>query len=857
MKAKELFGKKDGALHHKLRSQQDLAHHIKNSVDNIPNYSLFLGAGCSATSGIQSGQSLIRTWMQELANEKGEYKDLLEHFSKEEASWFNPANPYASLFKKKYDLPKQRRRFVEREVDGASPSIGYAYLVDLASRGFFSTVFTTNFDDLIQEAFYQYSDKRPILCAHDSSVHSISVTSSRPKIIKLHGDYLFDDIKSTLRETESLEQNIKHKLIEFCKEFGLIILGYSGSDRSIIDVLEFLTKQENYLNNGLYWCFRADDEINNTLQNLLWRDRVYPVLIDGFDEFMAETHDIVTSSPLGIQANFNQSKIKRAIKLMLDDKYELKKNRTILAEINRIKNADQQTEISSLIAGLSSENEDNNQISMSDHRNLLEIKSLTHKSELKKAKDLAESEYYYSSNENSKAQYLLQLIEISQQTGDKGESRKWSDSLVDLDPNNVSYLLQKCEHLEEENLKYLKKLSTKKPDSYTIHNMHAAALLRFIAHTPPKNKELIEEVISIVNTSIKLEPSLGNEAWNLKYTALVKKSKSQEKRISDDIEPLIEKAENINRKHLTSFRLRQRKAADSRDSTGLQSVISELYEEHETSSRRRKILIDTLIADSLDDLSDQIDNSTYLPLLRRFYESHLTDKTIVNDPNLLHYKIRYHLEHSEDGKGKADSYFEILLKSRDWIEALPELAGTSAYISRKHIEKLKEKIEEDRFLLTEQTYYLTLSRINTELHNYDNALSYIDRAFDCGLRLSTYLTLHSYISLKLQKYDYIYAKHKKYKHLEKDPDFESWFINYSFSLVMDGKTIDEIYVRNLTAKSESEEVKLAAFALLGNEKDAERTLKRLNSKNKINSARLAAWPIIQWFEEKRKNNLAS
>jgi hypothetical protein len=59
------------------------------------------------------------------------------------------------------------------------------------------------------EAFYQFSRERPTLCAHDSSIKGVSVNSSRPKIIKVHGDYLFDSIKSTLNETESLEINTR------------------------------------------------------------------------------------------------------------------------------------------------------------------------------------------------------------------------------------------------------------------------------------------------------------------------------------------------------------------------------------------------------------------------------------------------------------------------------------------------------------------------------------------------------------------------------------------------------------------------------------------------------------------------
>src|SRR5690606_19426577 len=126
-------------------------------------------------------------------------------------------------------------------------------LVSLVENNFFNAIFTTNFDDLLNEAFYQLSSTRPIVCAHDSSVHSISVSSKRPKIIKLHGDYLFENIKSTLRETESLESNTSDKLKEFCKEYGLIVVGYAGNDRSIMDILDFLIKNDTYLRNGVYW----------------------------------------------------------------------------------------------------------------------------------------------------------------------------------------------------------------------------------------------------------------------------------------------------------------------------------------------------------------------------------------------------------------------------------------------------------------------------------------------------------------------------------------------------------------------------------------------------------------------------
>lgn len=233
-------------LKSKERKTKDLIRYIKTRTDDNPNYSLLIGAGCSITSDIQSATSLINTWKKEIfeSERSDSENDMEEFFNK--STWYNERSSYSSLFEKRFDLARQRRMFVEREVGEKTPSIGYAYLIKLIEKKYFNTIFTTNFDDLINESFYLFSNKRPILCSHDSAISSITVTSKRPKIIKLHGDYLFDDIKSTLRETESLEENIKNKFVEFAKDYGLIVIGYAGNDRSIVDILTYLLKNEEY-----------------------------------------------------------------------------------------------------------------------------------------------------------------------------------------------------------------------------------------------------------------------------------------------------------------------------------------------------------------------------------------------------------------------------------------------------------------------------------------------------------------------------------------------------------------------------------------------------------------------------------
>ena len=322
-------------LRHKEKKISDLVRFLSIRCDETPNYSLLMGAGCSITSGIKSGTQLINDWKKEIIEYADDYDTSItsdEYFEKQ--NWFDERNPYSSLFEKRYDLQRQRRAFVENEVANKNPSIGYAYLVKLIENNYFNAIFTTNFDDLLNEAFYRFSNVRPVVCALDSAITSISVTSKRPKIIKLHGDYLFEDIKSTLRETESLEGNMKNKFIEFSKDYGLIVVGYAGNDRSIMDILSFLLKKEEFFKNGIYWCIRKGDEnISDDLKKLLWKDKVFFIQIEGFDELMAELNKRLNKGVLPIDNAILSSEHQiKLIKSLTSNEYVEKSNSKIIQE---------------------------------------------------------------------------------------------------------------------------------------------------------------------------------------------------------------------------------------------------------------------------------------------------------------------------------------------------------------------------------------------------------------------------------------------------------------------------------------------------------------------------------------------
>jgi len=262
---------------------------IKRRIDKTPNFALLLGAGASVSSGVKPSNEMINEWRQQLFKES-KFKKRFEEWLSEQ-NWYNDDEEYSILFERIYDQPAQRRNYIEECIKNAGPSWGYIYLSSIISQGFFNVVFTPNFDDLLNEACFSYANCRPIVCAHDSAVSTIRVTSTRPKIIKLHGDFLYDNIKNTVRETEDLEKNMRDKFEQFAKEYGLVVIGYRGNDRSIMDVLDSLLRKEGCFPHGIYWCMKKGSKPCRKLDRLLSRERVFIVEIDGFDEFMADLHE--------------------------------------------------------------------------------------------------------------------------------------------------------------------------------------------------------------------------------------------------------------------------------------------------------------------------------------------------------------------------------------------------------------------------------------------------------------------------------------------------------------------------------------------------------------------------------------
>lgn len=541
-----------GQLKHKRRTIRDLARHLKNRTDEQPNYILFLGAGASITSGIRSGSKLVEVWKNEIYNsENTELSLSLEEWLKTQLSWYDDNNEYSSLFEKRFDLPAQRRNFIEAEVSDKIPFIGYAYLVKLVNKNFINTIMTTNFDDLLSEAFYIYGDhnnsdnyrslNRPIICAHDSTINSININSKRPKIIKLHGDYLYDNIKSSLRETESLETNIKNKLIELSKNKGLIVIGYAGSDRSIMDTLNFLLSNEDYLKHGVYWCLRKGDPVSKSLEKLLWKDRVYFVEIDGYDELMAELNHNINNGQLPIETNVTMESYNFLTKKLLENNDI--SNEYIKGDIAKLVLQKESKILTDFFETLNIQSVDSRDKSKKSSNNLKteeEVFLIQERKKLKSDDEFAIDEII--ANCKSKMldetnvisnEFKIEILELMSRCyelkNNYPEALKKIRDIEEIDPNITKYFQKKIRLIEnfDEKLRECDKNIEQDEYNYIPYVQKVIIKLNHIKDNAIKMAECDKTDIEIdLKKAIELEPGKHNMAYYIYVDFLLKYKKS-------------------------------------------------------------------------------------------------------------------------------------------------------------------------------------------------------------------------------------------------------------------------------------------------------------------------------------------
>ena len=234
-------------------------------------YTLLIGAGLSRESGIKTSSEIIvdlkrKIYKRYHPGEKPSRKKIDEWTNKQK--WFkDTSNKYSAVLDKYFPNEGLRRDYFRRLIKGKEPKNGHRYLTNIINAGYIGNILTTNFDELIERSLYE-AGLDPMVVHHKSDLEEFSI-ENKINVIKLHGDYLYDNIANIAPETKSLNENMKAKLQATLENRGLIIIGYSGNDESIKSLLIELIRKEKFLIYGLYWGIRKEAEINGNMEEII------------------------------------------------------------------------------------------------------------------------------------------------------------------------------------------------------------------------------------------------------------------------------------------------------------------------------------------------------------------------------------------------------------------------------------------------------------------------------------------------------------------------------------------------------------------------------------------------------------
>ena len=303
---------------YRILSAKRLSQLMKEANGNGERFCFILGSGASVESGIPTGNALEMQWMECLmgrAEDRGTpamdaeeteraaramyaAKKIEHDFEEIKGAWETAKRAGKQLDSKYYfDIYKLRfsvnsrngYSYLEKIMEQCEPSLGYHTLAKLLTADSQNNlVITTNFDSLVEDALFLYTNKKPLVVGHESLAAYIEANIRRPIVAKVHRGLLYEPFNSP-ETTHELKPEWRNALAYAFSTYTPIVIGYAGGDRSL---MAFLEEEKTVLRNGVYWCYRGKADLarlpDENIQRFVKDKNGALVTIDGFDALMVE-----------------------------------------------------------------------------------------------------------------------------------------------------------------------------------------------------------------------------------------------------------------------------------------------------------------------------------------------------------------------------------------------------------------------------------------------------------------------------------------------------------------------------------------------------------------------------------------
>lgn len=251
------------------------------------NFSWFLGAGASRSSGLPTAIDIIwdlkrRHYCKEENEDISRQEVQIEAVKRRIQDYMLSkgfpeewaAEEYTTYFEKIFGADRERqRRYLNKILSeaNASLSVGNRVLGAFLSSGLTRVVFTTNFDAIVEKSVAEVSGKSIFAYHIEGSRSAMQALNNEefPIYCKLHGDFRYDSVKNIAQDLLTQDRELARCMKVASSRFGFLVAGYSGRDASVMEVLREALDGQNPFPHGLYWTGIKGSVIPQVVENLL------------------------------------------------------------------------------------------------------------------------------------------------------------------------------------------------------------------------------------------------------------------------------------------------------------------------------------------------------------------------------------------------------------------------------------------------------------------------------------------------------------------------------------------------------------------------------------------------------------
>ncbi len=344
---------------YRIISVKQLVRAIEEGNQNAERFCFIIGSGASASSGIPTGGTLEEKWMKEMEKNPGldeitELAKKLYHnenldynFNEIKHEWQKinimketekiplSSEYYFDIYKLRFHPnPNNGYYYLEKIMENKNPSFGYRILALMLTSNYKNNlIITTNFDNLIEDALFWYTDKKAIVINHELLANFVENPNiTRPIIAKLHRGIFFNPLNQP-EEINGLKGKWHDILKSFFQIYTPIVIGYGGGDRSLMQLLE---EESIEMRNGIYWCYVEKYGFpNEKIQSIVKQKNGYFVRTAGFDAVMLAIGNKFFPDEIGIDKT--EQHLKRLINEQMDQYTSQYKE--LIKQSNAIKSA--------------------------------------------------------------------------------------------------------------------------------------------------------------------------------------------------------------------------------------------------------------------------------------------------------------------------------------------------------------------------------------------------------------------------------------------------------------------------------------------------------------------------------------